>query len=182
MIFFRASFLLLIIWLIGFFCFINKISMQEIIIDKKADAIVVLTGAKGRIDAGIQLLWEKNSEHLFVSGVGKNAVLNDLSKYLDSFTSDQVKSMKNSITLGHDANSTEENALETSQWIKKNNYKSLILVTSNYHMPRSLYLFKHFMPHISITAYPLVKNNLVLKLAFLEYNKYIFCILQHFSF
>jgi uncharacterized SAM-binding protein YcdF (DUF218 family) len=174
--------LLVILWLLGFIFFIYNISTLENVIDKKADAIIVLTGAKGRIDTGIQLLWQKNAAHLFVSGVGKNAVLSDLSKYLDSFTSNQIKSIEDFITLGHEANSTEENALETAQWIKDNNYKSIILVTSNYHIPRSLYLFKHFMPHISIIAHPSKNKNISLKLAFLEYNKFIFCILQYFSF
>jgi uncharacterized SAM-binding protein YcdF (DUF218 family) len=58
------------------------------------------------------------------------------------------------INLGYTATSTAGNALESAVWIKKNNFKSIILVTANYHMPRSLMLFKKIMPTIKLIAHP----------------------------
>jgi uncharacterized SAM-binding protein YcdF (DUF218 family) len=181
MIFFRIFnilFLPIALWLLGFCWFLEKINIAEPQINKKYDAIVVLTGAKGRIDTGMQLLWDKHAEHLFVSGVGQYAILKDLSQYLDSFTPKQAESLKSSITLGHLASSTEENALETLHWIRDKHYKNIILVTSNYHIPRSLYLFESLMPEINFTPYPLVKSHISLKLAFIEYNKYLYVIFR----
>lgn len=163
----------MVLWLIGFCWFVNKIRLTEPEINKKFDAIVVLTGAKGRIETGIKLLSAKKAGRLFISGVGKNAVLKDLVQHFELFTPEQMELLKHSITLGHEANSTEENAIETSRWLNQNDYKDIILVTSNYHMPRSLYLFNSLIPNISITPYPLVKNSISLKLALLEYNKYL---------
>ena len=165
------------LWFIGFACFLKQINFTEQTINKKADAIIVLTGAKGRIDTGIDLLSHKYAEHLFISGVGQNAMLSDLSKYLSSFTTKQVAQLKDSITLGHFASSTEENALETSEWLSKNNYKKIILVTSDYHMPRSLYLFKRLITDIEIIPYP-IKTQTNINLAFLEYNKYLLSYLR----
>lgn len=180
----KIIFIIIIFWIIGFCVFINQIITIKPIMTVKSDAIVVLTGGKGRIDAGIDLLFNNYADHLFISGVGQKADLNDLVKYLESFTPEQVEKLKHKITLGHFASSTEENAVETKEWIAKHKYKNIILVTSNYHMPRSLYLFKFLIPNISITPYSLVKNSISLKLAFMEYNKYLLYAfhLQFFNF
>lgn len=165
------------IWLIGFALFLNQITNEKTNLNEKADAIIVLTGAKGRIDAGLHLLSFDYGKHLFISGVGQKAPLKDVSKFLASFSSDYVEALKTSITLGHFADSTEGNAIESLEWIKQNNYKKIILVTSNYHMPRSLLLFKNSMPDIEIIPYPVV-NNINYQQAFVEYNKFLVCLVK----
>ena len=156
--------------------FINNATETGEIINKKHDTIIVLTGAKGRIDAGLELLSKQHADSLFVSGVGANAALEDLSKYLVSFKEHQIHPLKSSITLGHAASSTEENAKETLAWVQNNGFKNIILVTSDYHMPRSLYLFEQAMPDIKITTYPVI-SYASLKLFFTEYNKYLLTII-----
>ncbi len=170
-------FFVIFIWMLGFALFLSKISHEKIELNERADAIIVLTGAKGRIDAGLQLLSFDYGKHLFISGVGQNVPLKDLSKFLSSFSSDYVETLKSSITLDHFADSTEGNAIESMEWIKNNGYKKIILVTSNYHMPRSLRLFKNSMPNIEIIPYPVV-NNINYQQAFLEYNKFLVCLIK----
>lgn len=170
-------FIIIFIWLIGFLYFLTQIANNKIDLNEKADAIIVLTGAKGRIDEGLHLLSFDYGKHLFISGVGQKAPLKDVSKFLDSFSSDYVEALKSSITLGHFADSTEGNSIESLEWIKKNNYKKIILVTSNYHMPRSLWLFKNSMPDIEFIPYP-VGNNINYQQAFLEYNKFLICLVK----
>ncbi len=173
MIIFRTTILIFVLWILGLFWFtFNIVSMKPKI--DKADAIVVLTGARGRIDAGIKLLVEGHAPKLFVSGVGKNALLKDLSKYLDFFAPAQLEQLKDSIILGHAANSTEENAKETKEWLQKYNLHKIILVTSDYHTPRSLLLFEEEIPGLLIIPYPLAPSFVSLRLVFLEYNKYLF--------
>ena len=180
MIFFRAIGIVFLVWLMGSMWFINQIKLTEPDNIETADAIIVLTGSKGRIDAGIKLLLEKKAKVLFVSGVGKKAVLGDLSKYLLSFSPQDIEPLKESIVLGYSANSTEENAIETAEWVQQHNYKKIILVTSNYHMPRSLLLLGFTMPNVEITPYPVIKSKQywqhisTVKLVFLEYNKFLF--------
>ncbi len=168
---------LIIFWIIGFFVFLTQINSYEVLPDDKADAVVVLTGSKGRIDAGLNLLAQKYGRHLFISGVGQNAPLNDLGKHLSSFPEDQLNNQKENITLGHFADSTEGNAIETANWVNKHNYHSIILVTSNYHMPRSICLFEKAMPDVEITPYEVVAASNT-KLNFIEYNKFLLCLLK----
>ena len=58
------------------------------------------------------------------------------------------------IDLGHDARHTVGNARETANWMASGERTSMILVTANYHMPRSLVLFRRMMPTIEIIPYP----------------------------
>lgn len=120
--------------------------------NQTADAIIVLTGAKGRIDSGLELLHQHHAKKLLISGVGQKADLHDLSQYLERFPKSEMNKLKSSITLGHFSTTTEENAIESQDWIKKNKFKKIFLVTSNYHIPRSLYLFNRLMPD---NIYPL---------------------------
>ena len=184
MIFFRIINFLFIFWIAGLIWFLFQFEATDINKIEKADAIIVLTGSQGRIDAGINLLFQKKAPILFISGVGKKTKLEDLSRYLISFDHKQIKPLENSIYLGHFASTTKENAIETSDWIIKHNCKSIILVTSDYHMQRSLFLLKKYMPEINITPYQVVKQKVKnelpwkkipkLKLIILEYNKLLF--------
>mgnify|MGYP006074895259 CR=1 FL=1 len=184
MIFFRIISFILLCWIAGFIWFLYQFESTNINDLKKSDAIIVLTGSQGRIDAGINLLLENKAPILFISGVGKKSKLKDLSKYLISYNHKQLKPLESSIYLGHFASTTKENAIETAQWITKHNCKKIILVTSDYHMQRSLLWLKEYMPNVEITPFQVVKNidnkdqswkNIPsLKLIILEYNKLIF--------
>lgn len=176
MIFFRIILILFTFWLGGFVWFIDQMNVKTNVIDHKYDAIIVLTGAKGRIDTGLKLLSESKAEHLFISGVGQDVSLKDLGKYIDSLSENEIKNLEHKITLGHAATSTEENAIESMQWVKSNDYKSIILVTSDYHMLRSLFLFERYLLNTEIIPFYSSKSNISLQIAFLEYNKYLFFI------
>lgn len=172
-------FFLFLIWITGLILFIYFTPKAEIEHNKKVDAIIVLTGARGRIDAGLELLSKNQAKALFISGVGKRADLDDLSKHLPSFPLDKIGNLRPNIYLGYLANSTKENASESLEWIKKNNYKKIILVTSNFHILRSIYLFKYMMPDVEIIPYPIVHprqytSYLIMKLFFIDYNKLLF--------
>ena len=97
MIFFRIISILFLGWIIGLAWFINQVESTQSKNLEKSDAIVVLTGSKGRIDAGIELLLENKANYLFVSGVGQKAPLDDLSQYLSSFNPKQIEPLKSSI-------------------------------------------------------------------------------------
>lgn len=131
------------VWLGGLISFYEKIPNTESEL-KKADAIIVLTGGKGRIAAGTEMLKQQLSYRMLISGVHEDTRMNEIVKNIDF----------GSITLGNKARTTKGNALESKQWIEKNNFKSIILVTSNYHMPRSLSIFEREFPELEIQAAP----------------------------
>jgi uncharacterized SAM-binding protein YcdF (DUF218 family) len=63
------------------------------------------------------------------------------------------------IILGHEADNTRGNALETAGWMREQGFHSMRLVTSAYHMPRSLLEFSAAMPDITITPHPVFADN-----------------------
>lgn len=110
------------------------------------DAIVVLTGGGGRLESGFELLQAGKGKKLFVSGVNRHVDLADLVRV----TKIAPRWAACCIVLGHHADNTRENALETARWMRAEGYKSLRLVTAWYHMPRSLLEFSRAMPEIEI--------------------------------
>jgi uncharacterized SAM-binding protein YcdF (DUF218 family) len=114
------------------------------------DAIVVLTGGSLRLQSGIDLLREGKGRKLFVSGVNQQVDLDDLLG-VSGHAPDWALCC---IVLGHEADDTFGNAHETAQWIRRQGFRSLRLVTAWYHMPRSLLEFDRAMPEIDIVAHP----------------------------
>jgi uncharacterized SAM-binding protein YcdF (DUF218 family) len=171
------------IWAYGLIKFVNNIPISIIDTDSETDGIVILTGGSNRLDTGIKLLNEKKAKKLFISGVGKETNLATL-LILSGNLPDNIAFLTDKIELGYEAKNTKENASETTKWVRENNYKSIRVVTSNYHINRSMAEFKKQMPDVQLIANPVIPDNFTLqnwwrygsmkKLLVLEYNKYLF--------
>lgn len=145
---FYVSVVLIPLWLIGFGVFLLYVFSFQLSTDIKADAIVAWTGGEYRIQTALQLLEDDNTQRLLISGVNKSV---NPSLFLGNITPET----RQKIDLGYQATTTEENAQETADWVYKNHYKSIVLVTSFYHMPRSLLEFKHALPNTTVYPYPI---------------------------
>ena len=168
-------------WALGFVLFARYINSYEIDTNTKTDAIIVLTGGRNRISEGIRLLNENLADRLFISGVPENISIRQIEKQAKIKADDE-----NKIELGRKAKNTIENAIETEEWIKKNNIKSIRLVTSSYHIPRSLQEFIIYVTmenNLEVVLNPIYSPNVNLKwwkswgtfrLLMLEYNKFLF--------
>jgi uncharacterized SAM-binding protein YcdF (DUF218 family) len=117
----------------------------------QTDAIVVLTGGSLRLRSGIDLMREAKGRTLFVTGVDRGVGLDELVHSVGERT---PRWLACCVVLGHEAENTVGNAIETAQWMQQEGYHSLRLVTSWYHMPRSLLEFKRAMPDLEIIPYP----------------------------
>lgn len=179
--FFRIIVVFFSLWLIGFGCFIYS-STHYIFDLRKTDAIVVLTGGKGRIAEAIDLLSKNMANYMLITGVAKSANIEEIIFLSQISSSAMTLSLKDKITLGYEATNTFENAKEASIWMNQNNFNSLRLVTSNYHMLRSMLEFKLLMPNKVIIPHPSFNNTEALKwlksvssirLLFKEYHKYL---------
>ena len=143
------------------------------------DAVVVLTGGRLRLEAGLQLLAAGTAKKMFVSGVNQHVDRDELLRALGP----GAGRSSCCIVIGHEAADTVGNARETASWIREQRYSSLRLVTSWYHMHRSLLEFRRAMPAITIVAHPVFASHLeperwwswhgAAPLVVGEYNKYL---------
>ena len=165
------------IWIAGLFLFANKINNYSMDNQSLTDAIVVLTGGRNRIAEGIELLENNFSDKLFISGVSKNVKLEDLEEKIN-----KKISKKDKIEIGYKASNTIENAQEVLSWIKENKINSIRLVTSNYHILRSLEEFRAHNNDVKIIPHPVYSPNVseewwknwgTFRLLFMEYNKFL---------
>ena len=172
---------LVLLWVAGLFGFVDGIPTRSEPPPETArtDAIVVLTGGRGRVARGTDLLASGVAERMLISGVGANAAARDLipKERLASHT------LACCVTLGRAARNTRENAVETAGGVAANRVASLRLVTADFHIPRSLLEFRAHLPQVEIVADPVTSENVRLALwwrwpgtAVLlagEYNKYL---------
>jgi uncharacterized SAM-binding protein YcdF (DUF218 family) len=139
---------LLVACLAGFVWFATAPSAE--VHSGHTDAIVVLTGGSQRLNSGIALLREGKGRKLLVSGVNHHVDLGDLLRG----SGDGLEWASCCVVLGYRAADTLGNAGETAQWMRQQGFHSLRLVTSWYHIRRSLLEFDRAMPEIEIVPHP----------------------------
>jgi uncharacterized SAM-binding protein YcdF (DUF218 family) len=145
----------------------------------RADAIIVLTGGQARIDAGLELLKSGKGERLLISGVNPVADRDELR----AATGADRTLFSCCVDIDHAALDTIGNAEESAKWVRSHHYGSVILVTNNYHMPRSLLEMGRYIGDAELQPYPVVNTRLdnggwvtkpgALRVLFTEYNKYL---------
>lgn len=127
----RTALLLVLAWALGFAFFL--FSLGKPLDARKTDAIVVLTGGGGRIDRGLAVLRAGDAKRMLVSGVDPDVRPVELAV---QFKIDR-KLMACCIDLGWQAVDTRSNADETAQWVQRHGFRSVRLVTTDWHMPRA---------------------------------------------
>ncbi len=174
--------IILILWIGGYVLFLSNIIYNKKTpdIENNIDAIIVLTGGKNRIRTGLEIFANKNIKHLFITGVNKTVRKSDITSMWKQKTEKKLPSC--CITLGYDASTTVENAIETKKWldnINNKDIKTILIVTSDYHINRALLEFKNIIKNVDIIGYPVkekrkLKDIKFWKISFSEYNKIIF--------
>jgi uncharacterized SAM-binding protein YcdF (DUF218 family) len=145
----------------------------------QADAIIVLTGGQARLDAAVELLKSGKGERLLISGVHPSTTR----KTLQAATGADKALFSCCVDIDRDALDTIGNAEESAKWVRNHDYSRVILVTNNYHMPRSLLEVGRLIGEAQLEPYPVVNANLAnggwmvqpeaLRVLFTEYNKYL---------
>lgn len=169
----------------GFVGFAFVVSASEEPADPRADAIVALTGGRDRVAEAIDLLAAGRGRRLLISGVHPTTRAVDIQKMTDS----DRDVFACCIDLGRTAQSTAGNAEEAAEWVKTHGFTSLIVVTSAYHMPRSLLELDRALPDVRKVPFAVARPDLNLstwylhpataKLLFGEYVKYIVARFAH---
>lgn len=163
----------------GFFWFVLRIPSEEVQLDRKADGIVVLTGAAARIPDAIELLAVERGKRLLITGVYRATSSREIARITPLYS----KYFACCIDLDRSALNTFGNALQARRWARKHNFNSLIIVTSNWHMPRAMAELEHQLPDVKLIAYPVISEKLkddpwlsnvaTARLLLAEYLKYL---------
>ncbi len=167
------------LWLTGLILFTRIIPSLPQDRTSPTDGIVIFTGEKTRVKVALALFEQNKGKYLLISGVNPHTKLSEMgSKIPDS----------SQITLGYRALDTLGNAEETAIWAHNHRIKSLRLITSNYHMPRSLLELRHLLPEVQILPHPVVGKSFLkpkwwldastLQLVIQEYNKFLFALIR----
>lgn len=121
----------LILWCLGFAAFM--LMLPRALEGSTTDAIVVPTGGAGRIDRGIALLQRHQARRMLVTGVAPGVGAADLAR--EYRTAPALFAC--CIDLGSEAVDTRSNAEETAAWVATHRYRTVRLVTSDWHVPRA---------------------------------------------
>lgn len=168
----------------GFVRFVSSIASDEVSLESKADGIVALTGAAGRIPDAIELLATERGKRLLITGVHRATSSREIARITPLYS----KYFSCCIDLDRSALNTFGNALETRRWAREHNFNSLIVVTSNWHMPRATAELAHQLPDVTLIAYPVISekvktepwwsNTDTARLLLAEYFKYLFALMR----
>ncbi len=159
--------------------FIGRVPGDEVALSRSADGIVALTGGPSRVADAMELMAAGRGRRLLISGANRATTLGEISRLNPEYARvvgccvDFDRSLN---TLG--------NAIETRRWAESRGFRSLIVVTSNYHMPRALAEIAHQLPAVALVPFPVVtdkqraepwwSSGATARLMFSEYVKYVY--------
>jgi uncharacterized SAM-binding protein YcdF (DUF218 family) len=137
--------------------------------DRMTDAIVVLTGGANRIERGLDLLQRHRAQRMLISGVARTVRPADLAARYPG----QAPLFKCCIDLGRESVDTRSNAEEVARWMDKRKFRSIRLVTTDWHMPRARFELSRQLGGKAEVVGDAVESNPSFRQLFTEYNKYL---------
>lgn len=156
---------LAILWFCGFLWFATTLPgpMEK----GESEAVIVPTGAAGRIERGLEVLATDQAEAMLVTGVDPDVTEGEFAAQFDA----PVAVMDCCVTLGFFAVDTRTNATETADWLTRNDVETIRLVTSDWHMRRAAYELQRTIPSSIVVLEDSVASEPSLRILFLEYHK-----------
>jgi uncharacterized SAM-binding protein YcdF (DUF218 family) len=163
---------------LGFVWFTSRVPSSEITLTGTTDGIVVLTGDSARISEAIELLANRRGRRLLISGANRGTTAAEIARLNPDFT----RWIQCCVDFDRSLN-TLGNAIETRRWAERRRFRSLTVVTSDYHMPRAMAEIAHQLPNTRLVAFPVMSERLrtehwwasgpAMRLLLTEYVKYI---------
>jgi uncharacterized SAM-binding protein YcdF (DUF218 family) len=181
----RLAFIIAALWSGGFVEYVNQIQHLEPQSSRtNADGVVALTGGTDRLEEGMRLLADGCCRRLLISGVHSDVTRDEMRK---RWPTDE-ENFDCCVDLDHIARDTIGNAIETARWAAAHEFKSIIVVTASYHMPRSLLLIGEAAPGLELIPRPVSPERLHLEawwsqpntvqLLSGEFNKYLISLIR----
>ena len=162
--------ILVLLYALGFALFSVTLSGPAPDDAARTEAAVVLTGGAGRLEQGFKVLRSNKAERLLVSGTDPLVTKADLAQR----NKGQEALLRCCVDLGTEAKDTRSNAEETRRWLQRQGFKSVRIITSDWHMRRAVYDFRRVLgPNFSVITDG-VRTEPGFMTLYLEYNKYVF--------
>ncbi|MEO7278168.1 MAG: YdcF family protein [Sphingomicrobium sp.] len=165
----RLTALLLLLYALGFVLFAFTLGKQAASGQPPTDAAVVLTGGAGRIEHAIDVLRQHKAGRLLVSGTDPAVTKADLARRIPG----SGKLLACCVDLGSESVDTRSNAEETGRWLDRHHFRSMRLITSDWHMRRARYEFARALGNKYAIVTDGVRSEPGLVVLFAEYNKYV---------
>ena len=164
----RLGSLFLIFYALGFALF--SVTLGEPVDKAKTDAVVVLTGGPGRIERGVEVMADRGAKRMLIAGADPSVTRRDLERRLGRRA---VKVLRCCVDLGSESVDTRSNAEEAKRWLDPRGYRSVRLITNDWHMRRAAFEFRSDLG----SDYKIVEDAVATRPRFLtlfgEYNKYV---------
>lgn len=165
----RVASLILLLYAIGFVLFAFTLGSPAPAIAEPTDAAVVLTGGSGRIEHAIDVLRRGKAKRLLVAGADPSVTKRDLAVRIPG----SANLLKCCVDLGSESVDTRSNAEEAGRWLAKHRFRSMRLITSDWHMRRARYEFGKVLKSKYVVVPDAVRTEPSFFTLFGEYNKYV---------
>ena len=165
----RFGSFLLVLYALGFALFGVTLGKPAPADAGRTDGIVVITGGKGRIEHGIKALGDGRAKRMLIAGADPAVTKNDLVRRLGG----QGRLFRCCVDLGSESVDTRSNAEETRRWLERKQFRSVRLVTSDWHMRRARYEFRRELQGKYEIVPDAVRSEPGFMTLFGEYNKYL---------
>ncbi|MPZ56487.1 MAG: YdcF family protein [Rhizobiales bacterium] len=169
---------------VGFAWFLGSVPIAEPPISERADGIVALTGGASRVSDAVELLAAGHGKRLLITGVHPSASPREIARHVPEFE----RIFNCCVDLDRSAINTLGNATEARRWARSRSFRSLIVVTSAYHMPRAMAELGHQLPEVRLIPFPVVtekmrggqwwSNPATARLLISEYAKYVLALVR----
>jgi uncharacterized SAM-binding protein YcdF (DUF218 family) len=163
----------------GFFFFVDALERNEVSAPSQVDGIVALTGGAERIADAMDLLAKGHGGRLLITGVNAKTTREEIVR----LRPDLRPYFACCVDLDYRALNTIGNAEQTRHWVERHGFRSILVVTSTYHMPRTLTELNAVLPGVRVVPHPVVPGTLdidgwwhdppLAKLLALEYVKFV---------
>jgi uncharacterized SAM-binding protein YcdF (DUF218 family) len=169
---------------LGFVWFLARVTGEDAALDRKAEGIVALTGGAARINDAIELLAAERGGRLLITGVNPTTHRAELARLTPQYR----KLFDCCIDLDRSATNTIGNAIETRRWARARGFRSLLVVTSAFHMPRAIAELSHELPDVTLIEFPVWterqrsepwwSNEATARLVISEYFKFVYAVVR----
>jgi uncharacterized SAM-binding protein YcdF (DUF218 family) len=169
---------------LGFAWFLTRVPAEDAASDRTAEGIVVLTGGALRINDAIELLAAGRGQRLLITGVNPTTHTAELARLAPRYS----RLFGCCIDLDRSAVNTIGNAVETRRWTRARGFRSLLVVTSAYHMPRAIAELSHELPDVALIEFPVLterqrvepwwSNGATARLVISEYLKFVYALVR----